>query len=160
MPEEVQSRFTVYDRPYELPGKCCVCGASDRPVVDFGRDIEWDNGFGRAYFCKNCIKQAASKFPSDEIQPRVMAVDEWNSWKRELLDELTGVITANQLPPGIVLDDSVFEQAESEHAEGIKRDEPESSGTSDETDESTSKQGTSGVPSLSGVGLFPDIFNR
>jgi hypothetical protein len=158
MPEEVQSRFTVYERPVANPGKCIVCGAVDRPVVDFGVDIEWaDMGFGRAFFCVTCIKQAASKFPDDEIGPQVMAVDEWNSWKQELLNELAGVITANQLPPNIVLADAALEQTDTEHTQGIEPDESGSGEAGRETDESNSVEKSAGVSSPSGRGPFAEL---
>lgn len=95
MPENVQSRFTVLDRPTESPGQCLVCGAVNRPVVDFGVDIDWaDQGFGRAYLCVFCVKQAASKFPDMErdLVPREFAEAELDLFKEGLTRELHDVL--------------------------------------------------------------------
>lgn len=154
--EEVQSKFTVLEKPTLHPGHCICCGAVDRPVLEFGVDVDFDHlGYGRLMLCVTCIKQAASKFPDDKIQPRVMAVDEWNSWKQELLDELTGVITANQLPPGILLDTSISEQTESGDTQDTKRDESESSGPIVETNSTNSFEGATGVSGNTGDGDTP-----
>jgi hypothetical protein len=165
MPEDIQSRFIVYERPHALPGKCCVCGASDRPVVDFGRDIEWDNGYGRAYFCVTCIKQAASKFPDPvKENDHDLMVRHVELWKKDYVDELrTRILECIPGPADIPVDGTsnpVPEQTEPDDTTDPEPDKPEFSGISDETDQPTSEQGTSGVPSFSSVGLFPDIFSK
>lgn len=50
------SRFQIVERPVASPGKCAICGCTDRPVVDFGLDIEI---FGVVYFCLICLTEAA-----------------------------------------------------------------------------------------------------
>lgn len=52
----INSRFKITERPFAAPGKCAVCGAVDRPVVDFGLNIEW---YGRVYFCTECLTEVA-----------------------------------------------------------------------------------------------------
>lgn len=48
------SRFQIVDRPVAHPGKCCVCGATDRECVDFGMDLE---DYGAVYFCLDCMRE-------------------------------------------------------------------------------------------------------
>lgn len=48
------SRFQLLDRPVAHPGKCCVCGATDRECVDFGMDLE---DYGAVYFCTSCLRE-------------------------------------------------------------------------------------------------------
>jgi hypothetical protein len=38
---------------------CAICGGTDKPVVDFGTDIEYVGAF---YMCKECTSEAASMF--------------------------------------------------------------------------------------------------
>lgn len=53
---QLNGRFKLLDRPMALPAKCAVCGAVDRPVIDFGLDVEW---YGVVYFCTECFTAAA-----------------------------------------------------------------------------------------------------
>ena len=41
-------------KPVLSPGKCIVCGAVDKRVVDLGIEIQW---YGRVYFCEDCGAQ-------------------------------------------------------------------------------------------------------
>ena len=50
------SRFQVVDRPVAAPGKCAVCGATDRECVDFGMDID---DYGVFYLCTHCMREGA-----------------------------------------------------------------------------------------------------
>lgn len=50
------SRFKLMDRPSAIPGKCAVCGAVDRPVVDTGWNAEY---YGVVYFCVLCLAEVA-----------------------------------------------------------------------------------------------------
>lgn len=50
------SRFKVYPSPVASPGKCGVCGAVDRPVVDFNMTIQF---YGAVYICVTCMCEAA-----------------------------------------------------------------------------------------------------
>lgn len=52
----LNSRFQTYPSPVSSPGKCAVCGAVDRPVVDFGMDIQF---YGAVMFCFECMASAA-----------------------------------------------------------------------------------------------------
>lgn len=62
----VQSRIQVIERPVAYPGKCAICGAVARPVVDWGLELE---DYGAVYFCLDCIGQTATALgyvPGDE----------------------------------------------------------------------------------------------
>lgn len=53
-PSQVNSRVKVLERPFISPGKCIMCGAVDRPVVDFGANIR---NYGAVMFCTLCIAE-------------------------------------------------------------------------------------------------------
>jgi len=57
--EELQSRFSILERPLLSPGVCAVCGTAERQVVDFGLDLEF---YGRVYFCRDCTTQIGTVF--------------------------------------------------------------------------------------------------
>jgi hypothetical protein len=50
----LRSRFQIVERPFANPGKCVVCGAVDRPCVDFGMDLD---EYGAVYFCLDCMRE-------------------------------------------------------------------------------------------------------
>lgn len=52
--ELVQSRIKVFNRPPSSPGKCAVCGSSNKPVIDIGLDVDF---YGVVYFCNECATQ-------------------------------------------------------------------------------------------------------
>ena len=56
LPAPLNSRFQTYSSPMSSPGKCSVCGAVDRPVVDFGVTIQY---YGAVVFCFVCMTEAA-----------------------------------------------------------------------------------------------------
>jgi hypothetical protein len=51
------SRFKLLDRPMAIPGKCVICGAVDRPVVDINWSIDY---YGVVYFCISCLTEVAT----------------------------------------------------------------------------------------------------
>lgn len=53
---QINGRFKVLERPFALPGKCAICGAVDKPVIDFGFDLDF---YGVVYFCIECVQDAA-----------------------------------------------------------------------------------------------------
>jgi len=57
--ETLQSRMRLLDKPLLTPGKCAVCGAVDKKVVDTGSDLDW---YGRIYFCLDCGIQIGTVF--------------------------------------------------------------------------------------------------
>lgn len=57
LPESViNGRFKYSERPMASPGKCAVCGAVDKPVIDFGMDLDF---YGAVLMCTECIRGAA-----------------------------------------------------------------------------------------------------
>lgn len=163
--ENFNSRFTLLDMPSQHPGCCIVCGAVDRPVVDFGADIDWEHkGVGRAYFCEYCIRQAASKFPEEPVDPNETVVSRvWHEQQLQeqkenlydgLLDYLNRFDSRNSVVPIYGNDDSVPEQAESENDRESESDVPAVSGFNPETDKSTSVEGSFGVSGDSSDGSF------
>lgn len=67
------SRFQVYPSPVASPGKCGVCGAVDRPVVDFNMTIQF---YGAVYICIICMNEAAQKI---NLVPRSQLEDAQDS---------------------------------------------------------------------------------
>src|SRR6476469_10518841 len=53
---QINGRFRVLDRPAALPGKCAVCGNVERPVLDFGLDLDF---YGAVVICLECVTSAA-----------------------------------------------------------------------------------------------------
>lgn len=51
----INGRFQYSEKPLASPGKCAVCGAVDRPVIDFGFDVDY---YGAVYFCVDCLRAA------------------------------------------------------------------------------------------------------
>lgn len=52
----VNSRFRILDSPLIQPGKCAVCGAVDRPVVDFDTTVQL---YGAILLCFSCVQEAS-----------------------------------------------------------------------------------------------------
>lgn len=66
-PAPLNSRFQTYPLPVSAPGNCAVCGAVDRPVVDFGMTIQF---FGAVMICVMCMREASrlvGMVPSSEL---------------------------------------------------------------------------------------------
>jgi hypothetical protein len=52
----VTSRFRILATPVISPGKCAVCGAVDRPVIDFDTTVPL---YGAVMLCFSCTQEAA-----------------------------------------------------------------------------------------------------
>jgi hypothetical protein len=50
-------RFQLLPAPLMLPGVCACCGAGNKPVIDFGLQLEWH---GAVYLCIDCITEAGT----------------------------------------------------------------------------------------------------
>lgn len=50
------SRVQLLDLPVAEPGVCALCGAANKPVIDFGKQLDW---YGAVYFCQDCIREIA-----------------------------------------------------------------------------------------------------
>lgn len=55
----INGRFKVTERPLVTPGKCAACGSVERPVVDFGLDIDF---YGAVLLCVQCVGEAHEAF--------------------------------------------------------------------------------------------------
>lgn len=69
----VNGRFKSFERPNVAPGKCAVCGAVNKPVVDFGMTLDY---YGAVQLCGDCISEAylllAATFPASVRQSQVV----------------------------------------------------------------------------------------
>lgn len=68
----INGRFKYSEKPLASPGKCAVCGAVDRPVIDFGFDLDY---YGAVFFCVDCLRgavQIADLYEEDT--PKIRAV--------------------------------------------------------------------------------------
>lgn len=66
-PSQINARVKVLARPFPSPGKCAMCGAVDRTVVDLGFDIR---GYGTVMFCTVCVTEigeAVDLVPSSKV---------------------------------------------------------------------------------------------
>lgn len=72
--QTLNSRFKLLDRPVAIPGKCVVCGAVDRPVVDTTWSIDY---YGVVYFCVFCLAEVAGVIGM--IDSRLLEAAEMNS---------------------------------------------------------------------------------
>lgn len=51
----VNSRVKILDVPVMAPGVCALCGSATKPVVDFGKSLDW---YGAVYFCvEDCLRE-------------------------------------------------------------------------------------------------------
>lgn len=77
--EVARSRFKLLDKPFAHPGKCAVCGAVNRSVVDFDLDLD---EYGRVYFCVTCLTQVAhdnlDMVDAHELRAAQLTVEELN----------------------------------------------------------------------------------
>lgn len=84
----VNSRFQLIDRPVKAPGKCTVCGASDRPVIDIRMDLEaidikeWVVDI-TVYFCVLCLTECATTIldmvPAAQLRDAQLVAEEANN---------------------------------------------------------------------------------
>ena len=77
-----RSKIQILDRPLMKPGKCALCGAGAKPVIDIGLNVEW---YGRFYLCVDCMAEAASAIdyvPQTEVFEAQLASSQ--SFEQEL----------------------------------------------------------------------------
>lgn len=60
------SRVTLLDLPVAAPGVCALCGSANKPVIDFGKQLDW---YGAVYFCQDCIREVAEAIGYIPIEP-------------------------------------------------------------------------------------------
>lgn len=66
------ARFQLVERPLIAPGKCAVCGTTERAVVDFGAYVDW---FGAIYLCVSCLAEAAATIGMVSAEEHAEAVN-------------------------------------------------------------------------------------
>lgn len=124
----INGRFKYLDKPAALPGKCAVCGAVDKPVIDFGLDVDY---FGAVVICTECMKTANQVVELYEGTATAPVVPPLNFLDVEAVNEYvaranTGLAALNS----ILANYMAHRQMDDESAE-------ESSGVSDETERAT-----------------------
>jgi hypothetical protein len=51
------SRVQILPVPVAEPGVCALCGSGNKPVIDFGKQLDW---YGAVYFCvADCMRELA-----------------------------------------------------------------------------------------------------
>lgn len=155
---QTASRFQVLPVPQVSPGKCACCGSVNRPVVDFGFDVDY---YGTVYLCKNCVCEAATRFdmvPFSELEQERIArfnaqvvegriesvVKEYLAASNELWDRFNAnLYRAGGVEPGVV------RNIERVPAEQITIDETDesSNGTAGQEFGASFLEGTSGLSS-------------
>lgn len=153
---QINGRFRFLERPAALPGKCACCGAVDKPVVDFGFDVDW---YGVVYLCLDCLGEAVqiagvhlAENKSQVVPPPPInseAVDEYLRRSTESINRLIAV-----LPPAYF--DGVQDASEADVSDsgpsigelgqplGIVQDEQ---GDDNGSDESPVVEGPDDIPS-------------
>lgn len=70
----INSRVRLLDRPLAVPGKCAICGAVDRKVIDIGFNLDY---YGAVYFCVICIKEITAVYTEDEFNIDSSAINNY-----------------------------------------------------------------------------------
>ena len=92
------ARFQLVPRPLVAPGKCAVCGTTERAVVDFGAYVDW---FGAIYLCVSCLAEAAATIG-------MVSGDEYAEAKRLTSQSFSSYLLQNDL---MVVDSEWYERA-------------------------------------------------
>lgn len=151
------SRFQVVERPLAHPGKCAVCGSTDRPCVDFGFDVE---DYGTVYFCLDCLTEVADVIglvPEQRVRDAELetgqSVSDWLTSRdlKVVTNEQLAVLTANLTSLSTALVPVVFG-----HLDNV--DEP--GGTNGGTDAPASEGSTEGDTPSSGENSNPSRSRR
>lgn len=140
----LNSRFRLLDRPLAIPGKCGICGAVDRPVVDTGWSIDY---YGVFYFCVSCLTEVAeiigmvssdllreaeldsARQFEDQLKKRDLKVvpnEQYLSWLSivsRLHDGLNRYVYTPDIP--VITDTAPTESTTNEDVSGVVEQEPE-----------------------------------
>jgi hypothetical protein len=158
---QINGRFQVLDRPLAAPGKCACCGAVDRPVIDFGFDLDF---YGVVYICVEDFKAGAQLLGLVDVSQLVQPPDPIV----EIRDRINGYIKGiDDLNRGLdfwlndrswsILPLPVEESTELQAVDGpeLSDDSSDESGddtTPEQVSESIVNEGTTSVPSRSSNG--------
>ena len=98
---QINGRFRYLERPAALPGKCACCGSVDKPVIDFGFDLDF---YGVVYLCVSCLGEATSivEANSEGAEPQIVppptvdlkAVDEYLRAATDASSRLCAILPA------------------------------------------------------------------
>lgn len=156
LPESVvNGRFKYLDKPAAAPGKCAVCGAVDRPVIDFGFDVDY---YGAVYICVECMKAANTVVDLYEDPTAAPVVPPLLFLDAEAVNEYVTRATVSVTALNAVLAPIIGSMVDAEATE-------ESNGVSDETERSVKpnieqgstipvSKGPSSVPADSSSDVF------
>lgn len=154
----INGRFRYLERPAIAPGKCAVCGAVDRPVVDIGLDLDF---YGVVYFCVDCLGEAsrvANAHATDTVPQAVPlstlldfeAVNEYLRSVSKSLDRVTAILPDHYFD---VPDDEDGTELSVEDAERTDRSNSEpvsdAQGDGGSGNESSVVEGSDDLPSVS-----------
>lgn len=92
---DINGRFQLLQRPAALPGNCAICGAVDKPVVDFGLTVEF---FGAVYICVEDMKAAArilNLIPKELLDQAELVRSPDQSKIEEATDEFIGRVSSS-----------------------------------------------------------------
>lgn len=152
---QINGRFRFLERPAVAPGKCACCGAVDKPVVDFGFDLDF---YGVVYLCLDCLGEAVqvagvhmTSAKSQVVPPpsvNAEAVDEYLRRSTESINRLIAILPAAYFD---VEDDAEADESDS----GVSVGElghplgtiPDAQGDDVNVDEPLSIEGPDDVPS-------------
>lgn len=153
------SRIRIVNTPTQLPGVCCVCGASrsdDRQYVDIGIDVDY---VGTMYFCTFCLTEAVNALGCLTKEQSDSLVDELNSARQTILDfqqekaaldgavdtlRRTGLFSGTDFS-SVIHSDEVLEP-EPGNIQDVIPTEPKPARSSKNTKQSDSKPGSNDLP--------------
>lgn len=78
---DTASRIKLLDLPVAAPGVCALCGSANKPVIDFGKQLDW---YGAVYFCQDCIREVSEAIGYVPIEPFKDLHDKLRSTEIEL----------------------------------------------------------------------------
>lgn len=165
--QNVNSRAQLLDRPLAIPGKCVICGAVDRPVIDTRWNIDY---YGVVYFCIDCLREVASILGMvDGSLLREAEVNSAQAFEKELVKRDLKVISNEQYLSWVATISNFHADFTRDSLlcrptldEGATRTESatdeDSRGTSKQEPESIIDERSTSVPTSSGDGSNPFDF--
>lgn len=130
----INGRFKYSEKPMALPGKCAVCGSVERPVIDFGADVD---GYGAVLICADCIRTAAQLVSLVEGDVQTQVVPPLNFLDVEAVNEyLARTNAANAALNSILADYVAARQVDGEATANDTRIYEESAESTESVDES------------------------
>ena len=154
------SKVQILEAPRLLPGTCMLCGTSrtdDRQYIDIGKDIQF---VGVIYFCTFCMTEIANALGclmpeqtlalENELDAARQRILEFETKDRTLNDAIntlrdTGLFSdSNSVGAGVAIPAAMVKDSEPDLYSSILA-ESKSNGTSEQTEQSNSKQGSDDV---------------